>query len=184
MVNHALVQHYRSGADWIGEHADKTVDVVRGSAIVNVSLGARRTMTLRMKKDRQPSSEERRPAQRIPLPHNSMFVLGLATNRAWQHGIAADKRAAGERDAGELACGGERISVTFRSIGTWVSADGARIWGQGARGKTVGEAGAVVSGGAEGEALLAAFGRENAEREFDWEGVYGAGSDVLHFSSA
>lgn len=39
-VNHVLIQHYRSGADYISEHSDKTIDVVRGSKIVNVSLGA------------------------------------------------------------------------------------------------------------------------------------------------
>jgi alkylated DNA repair dioxygenase AlkB len=41
-----LIQLYRTGADYISEHSDKTIDVVRGSRIVNVSLGARRTMTL------------------------------------------------------------------------------------------------------------------------------------------
>ena len=30
---------------------DKTLDIARGSAVVNVSLGATRTMTLRRKKD-------------------------------------------------------------------------------------------------------------------------------------
>ncbi|KAJ6573576.1 hypothetical protein DFH09DRAFT_389653 [Mycena vulgaris] len=51
-VNHVLIQFYRTGTDYISEHSDKTIDVVRGSNIVNVSLGAQRTMTLRMKKDR------------------------------------------------------------------------------------------------------------------------------------
>jgi alkylated DNA repair dioxygenase AlkB len=46
-----LIQLYRTGADYISEHSDKTIDVVRGSFIVNLSLGARRTMTLRTKKD-------------------------------------------------------------------------------------------------------------------------------------
>ena len=41
-VNHVLIQYYRSGNDYISEHSDKTIDVVRGSNIVNVSLGAER----------------------------------------------------------------------------------------------------------------------------------------------
>ncbi|KAJ3508148.1 hypothetical protein NLJ89_g5915 [Agrocybe chaxingu] len=41
-VNHVLIQFYRSGKDYISEHSDKTIDVVRGSNIVNVSLGAQR----------------------------------------------------------------------------------------------------------------------------------------------
>lgn len=41
-VNHVLIQYYRSGNDYISEHSDKTIDVVRDSKIVNVSLGAER----------------------------------------------------------------------------------------------------------------------------------------------
>ncbi|THG98826.1 hypothetical protein EW145_g7363 [Phellinidium pouzarii] len=35
-LNHALVQFYRHGGDYISEHSDKTIDVVRGSSIVNL----------------------------------------------------------------------------------------------------------------------------------------------------
>ncbi len=49
-VNHVLIQHYRSGNDYISEHSDKTIDIVRGSNIVNVSVGAQRVMFLRRKK--------------------------------------------------------------------------------------------------------------------------------------
>ena len=41
-VNHVLIQYYRTGNDYISEHSDKTIDVIRGSKIVNVSLGAER----------------------------------------------------------------------------------------------------------------------------------------------
>lgn len=50
-VNHVLIQCYRSGNDYISEHSDKTLDVVRGSYIANVSLGAERTMAFRTKRD-------------------------------------------------------------------------------------------------------------------------------------
>ena len=79
-VNHVLIQHYRNGADYISEHSDKTIDVVRSSRIVNVSLGARRHMTLRSK---DADTAGKRDVQRVKLPHNSMFVLGLATNAKW-----------------------------------------------------------------------------------------------------
>ncbi|KAH9035835.1 hypothetical protein EDB84DRAFT_1484409 [Lactarius hengduanensis] len=45
-VNHVL---YCTGTDYISEHSDKTIDVVRDSRIVCLSLGARRTMALKMK---------------------------------------------------------------------------------------------------------------------------------------
>ncbi|KAF8879590.1 hypothetical protein BD779DRAFT_1612883 [Infundibulicybe gibba] len=196
-VNHVLIQHYRSGKDYISEHSDKTIDVVRGSKIVNVSLGAQRTMTLRTKRDRTrdadtsgdvepspgpPGTNPARTTQRIPLPHNSMFVLGPRTNTAWLHGINHDKRPLGIKDAEEQYQDGERISLTFRHIGTFLTADGARIYGQGARGKTRETAGAVLNGDAEGSAaLIRAFGEENQRTVFDWQEWYGEGYDVLHF---
>lgn len=52
-VNHVLIQHYRSGADYISDHSDKTIDVIRNSSIANVSLGAQRIMTLRLKRNKR-----------------------------------------------------------------------------------------------------------------------------------
>ena len=202
-VNHVLIQHYRSGADYISEHSDKTIDVVRGSKIVNVSLGAQRVMTLRTKKDAlaqrtadaarhdgedgnsapRPTASTKRGAQRIALPHNSMFVMGLATNAKWLHGIRTDKRPLKTKGPAEQAQGGERISLTFRTIGTFLTPDEGMIFGQGARGKTRADAGPVVRGGEEAERLIAAFGAENHQSEFDWEGNYGEGFDVLHFTT-
>lgn len=75
-VNHVLIQLYRGGKDAISEHSDKTIDVVRGSKIVNVSLGAQRVMVLRTKRDAVPdedtSAPRSRPTVRVPLPNNSM----------------------------------------------------------------------------------------------------------------
>ena len=38
-INHALIQYYKSAKDNIGEHSDKTLDILLGSNIVNYSLG-------------------------------------------------------------------------------------------------------------------------------------------------
>ena len=202
-VNHVLIQWYRSGADYISEHSDKTVDIVRGSKIVNVSLGAQRVMTLRRKRDPASASPPSanadnnteseddtaphtpgtpREHQRVPLPHNSMFVLGPQTNEAWMHAVRTDKRPSSTKSAAENAFGGERISLTFRHIGTFLSADQTRIWGQGAKGKTREEAGAVVRAGEQAERLIAAFGEENHRSVFEWERWYGEGFDVVHFA--
>ncbi|KAJ7617981.1 hypothetical protein FB45DRAFT_840773 [Roridomyces roridus] len=193
-VNHVLIQLYRTGKDYISEHSDKTIDVVRGSNIVNVSLGAQRVMKLRLKKDRSSSSASGsageseashhpppRQTQRIPLPHNSMFVMGPKTNAQWLHGITQDNRFITLKSPLETMQEGERISLTFRYIGTFLSGDGMRIWGQGALGKTRAEAGRVVHGEKASEGLLEAFGVENRESEFDWEAWYGRGFDVVNF---
>jgi nicotinamidase-related amidase/alkylated DNA repair dioxygenase AlkB len=194
-LNHVLIQLYRDGKDYISEHSDKTLDIVRGSKIVNASFGAKRTMRLRRKRkpkylDRGEKSEtvsgeaaEQRESQRIPMPHNSLFVLGLETNRWWLHGINADKRLVAERDEEELAYDGMRISLTFRHIGTFLSADEKKIWGQGAKNKSQDQAASVIDGDKnESEQVIIAFGKENHEDEtFDWDQAYGGGFDVLHF---
>ena len=203
-VNHVLIQLYRSGADYISDHSDKTIDVVRGSNIVNVSLGAQRNMTLRLKRDKSKATESvsdsqaaasdvnsesvpppppppgpPRQAQRIPLPHNSMFVMGLETNAKWLHGINHDKRPI--KSPEELVEGGARISLTFRHIGTFMSKDETRIWGQGARNKSKEKASLVSTNKREAAALIRAFGEENQKSDFDWEASYGNGFDLLHF---
>lgn len=212
-MNHVLIQLYRTGADYISEHSDKTIDVVRGSRIVNLSLGARRTMTLRTKKDvtgneqvgdgddgdhggAATASGVQRTTQRVPLPNNSLFVMGLETNARWMHSVHTDKRPEKTKDPAER---GPRISLTFRHIGTFLTLlspspsshagqDQAQvqqhIFGQGATGKTRAEARPVVHGGEEADRLLAAFGAENHQSEFDWEKAYGEEFDVLHFTTS
>lgn len=204
-VNHVLIQLYRSGEDNISEHSDKTLDIVRGSFIVNVSLGAKRVMTLRTKKagaaprpgsrrassvplsGTPPTSGTNRTAQRIPLPHNSLFVLGQDTNQIWLHAIRADKRRAAEKSPEELAFNQERISLTFRHIGTHINPRSGLIWGQGATGKTRQEAKRILNGAAadkEGERMIRAFGQENHQsQEFSWDAQYGAGFDVVDFKN-
>ncbi|KAI1178051.1 isochorismatase [Nemania sp. FL0916] len=200
-LNHVLIQFYRHGNDYISEHSDKTLDIARNSFIANVSLGAERTMTLRTKRSsKEPGMAENgggsddspkavggleRQIQRARLPHNSLFQMGLATNMRWMHAIRQDKRLAIEKTPTELAYNGARISLTFRRIATFLDAEEAYIWGQGATAKTRDTARAVVNGQTqEAVAMLKAFGRENRSSEFDWEAYYGSGFDVLHISAA
>lgn len=198
-LNHVLIQFYRDGEDNISEHSDKTLDIVRGSSIVNLSLGAMRTMTLRTKKGSMQSGGEGtqpsktasdnvqpRTTHRVRLPHNSLFVLGERTNASWLHSIKADKRPDFEKSQEELDFGGERISLTFRNIGTFIDPHKRIIWGQGATGKNYASAQSILQGRkAEevGEQMIIGFGKENHlnDSEFDWQKVYGAGFDVVNF---
>jgi nicotinamidase-related amidase/alkylated DNA repair dioxygenase AlkB len=202
-LNHVLIQLYRSGEDYISEHSDKTLDIVHGSSIVNASFGAKRTMRLRTKKasksntpagtpskedgpatppNAQEQEKEERVTQRIALPHNSIFVLGAESNAHLLHGIQPDKRMPSDKSAEELAYNGMRISLTFRHIGTFLSADEKLIWGQGAKGKTREKAGKVLAGDKEEtKRMIRAFGRENHDIGRYWSEWYGDGFDVLHF---
>jgi alkylated DNA repair dioxygenase AlkB len=205
-LNHVLIQLYRSGQDYISEHSDKTLDILKGSSIVNASFGAQRTMRLRTKRSAKKDTESsaapvppegepitkdgeadvstgvERVTQRIHMPHNSLFILGLKTNRFWLHGINQDKRAERDRSPEELANNGMRISLTFRLIGTFLSADEQYIWGQGAKSKTKEDAEKCINADdAEANKMIDAFGFENKEGAgFDWDKVYGEGFDVLN----
>jgi alkylated DNA repair dioxygenase AlkB len=181
-LNHALIQYYRNGNDWISEHSDKTLDVTRGTRIVNLSLGATRTMILRSKKADETSV---RPKQCINLTHNSLFVLGWNTNKEMLHSIRQDKRSITEKTEDELIENGERISLTFRSIATFMQNDG-KIFGQGAKYKTVAElADTCIINEPESEAeaieILKCFSKENREINFDWDENYGKGFDTINF---
>ncbi|MCJ1279323.1 hypothetical protein MMC21_007147 [Puttea exsequens] len=182
--NHALIQLYRDGIDNISEHADKTLDIVRGSSIINISIGAERTMTLRTKKSKYASgldSPSMRQTQRIKMPHNSIFVLGPQTNREWLHGVRADKRPSVEKTDEEKAFAGERISITFRQIGTFMDKSKKTIWGSGARQKTRSKASKISTrDNSQMEAMINAFGKENHDVEFDWDAEYGSGFDVVN----
>ena len=170
------------------EYADllQTLDIVRGSNIINVSLGAQRVMTLRAKKEGNveknlPGSP--RDIQRIPMPDNSCFVLGWRTNQKWLHGVRADKRLLSEKTENERAYGGQRISLTFRNIGTFTNLSRTKIWGQGAKSKSEATAGKIItSDSPEMDAMIYAFGSENHLMDFDWDGEYGEGFDVLNLT--
>jgi nicotinamidase-related amidase len=193
-LNHALIQFYRDGSDYISEHSDKTLDIAKDSFVVNVSLGAERTMTFRTKRqpkhidNPQPESTpqgSKREVQCTRLPHNSLCQMGLQTNMRWLHAIRQDKRLDRDKNTDELAYGGARISLTFRQIGTFLNREQRLIWGQGATAKTKEAAREVVNGQTpEAVKMLQAFGRENQSTEFSWDDYYGAGFDVLHISAA
>jgi hypothetical protein len=111
--------------------------------------------------------------------------MSLPTNAKYLHSINPDKRAVSELRPSETAYEGQRISLTFRKIATFLDAESKYIWGQGAVGKDRHEARRVVDrddGGdavAEVEKLVRGFGAENAAAEIRWEEWYGEGSDVL-----
>jgi alkylated DNA repair dioxygenase AlkB len=186
MFNHALIQRYRSGVDYISEHADKTLDIKDGSVVANISFGVTRLLRLRPKArcrgtraslescqlcaqanrddgtvgQRQATgdpthftaqshsnSPTRRPTQKIPLSHGSVFLLGPKTNRTHLHGIKQDRRSLAteatkrthnktlseraEREETDKFRG-ERISVTLRSVATFLSRHDGSLSGQGA----------------------------------------------------
>ena len=147
-----------------------------------MSIGAQRVMTLRTKKSRHGTeSSSMRQTQRIPMPHNSVFVLGPQTNKEWLHGVRADKRPLVAKIDDEIAFGGERISITFRQIGTFMNKKEKIIWGSGAKSKSRQKASKIpTKDNDQMEAMIIAFGKENHNADFDWDAEYGSGFDVIN----
>lgn len=204
--NHVLVQYYRTGIDIISEHADKTLDINKNAPVVNVSLGAARIMTLRTKDkvsedvsfltasqkrklqvDRDGKPVAKRLSETVLLDHNTMFVLGMETNKKWVHGIRADKSQVG-KDTESMQWDG-RISLTFRSIGTFATKDTKWIMGIGIK-KVEGNSlpndngldAYLVNPGPEGpevESLFRMFSEENRSSIRSREEIYQQGSNVI-----
>lgn len=227
--NHVLIQYYRNGKDNIGEHSDKTLDILKNTAIVNFSLGVTRIMHLKRKKlhpshthssdatDSSPTTAagdieslaggRKYEYQRVVMRDNSLFQLGWETNRRWLHAIRTDKRPSDQKymdevchednnegsleveddseDVSNKSTFSGRISFTFRTIATFLSADGKTIFGQGApaASETAGATAVTNPADEEEEALrmLKAFSRENHEIDYDWDDLYGKGFSTLNF---
>ena len=176
-LNHALIQIYRDGTDFISEHADKTLDIQRYTKIAGVSFGASRVLVLRTK--------DKTRRQLITLPNNSIFILGWETNRLWRHAIKQDKRMPTLKRADETFENGQRISLTFRNIATFRRLSDSRLFGQGALYKTLQylEVNDKEEPDERKESLLLleAFHEENASTDFSWGKWYGAGFGVKDF---
>jgi len=162
-INHALIQKYRNGQDNISEHSDKTLDITHHSYITNYSLGEERIMTLKNKTKQTDNVEYDK--QKIILPHNSLFCMGLVTNKLFKHEIKKEC---------SKECG-ERISFTFRNIDTFYDCVNKKLFGQGAR-KDKRE---VIDPKDEKIKLLIAFSEENKNPDFDWDKLYGCGFDCF-----
>ena len=184
-LNHALIQLYRGGDDYISEHADKTLDIKKGSYICNYSCGALRTMIFRWKKsargnitkqddgtngkmcdavavynagihyksdmgqqqqlpivstkDKEFMLKKQKVTKqdklKVPMKHNSLFLLDPQTNQFMLHSIKRDRRPKCEKTAEELAEGGARISITFRWIHTFERTTDGMLFGGGSKRK-------------------------------------------------
>ena len=130
---------------------------VLGSNIVNLSLGASRVMILKSKSDYIPEGHttplEGKIYQKVTLPHNSLFVLGWKSNRDFLHSIRTDKRLAILKEDHELLHQEQRISLTFRSIATFIRPQSVPALGGGGGGRAL-----VVGQGARRKVRIEATG--------------------------
>lgn len=112
-INHCVGNLYRNDQDFIGPHKDKMLDIMEGSAIASLSLGAARPMVL--------EHEDGEQKQVVPLRHGSLFIIGPQTNLYWKHSIPQH----------QIRCG-PRVSLTLRHMATFMDMSTGAIHGQGA----------------------------------------------------
>lgn len=96
--NYALCQLYPDGEAGIGWHADKERDLVAGTPIASLSLGAERDFHVRL-------GSKGPTVLSVRLGHGSLLVMGGATQRHYQHRVPTSAR-----------CRVPRINLTFRVI--------------------------------------------------------------------
>ncbi|HEU4411320.1 MAG TPA: alpha-ketoglutarate-dependent dioxygenase AlkB [Polyangiaceae bacterium] len=100
--NAALANYYRDGGDAMGWHADDEPELGPRAPddvlIASISLGAPRRFVLRHRR----RAGERRERW---LGGGSLFVMGGATQRRWQHALPRTARPAGPR-----------LNLTFRLV--------------------------------------------------------------------
>lgn len=95
--NNCLLNYYETGDATMGFHADATDNLIPGTGVAIVSLGAERTITFRRTKDRTVWCH-------YPLPNGSLLYMGDDVQQEWQHAIRKQEGI------------GSRISLTFRAV--------------------------------------------------------------------
>jgi alkylated DNA repair dioxygenase AlkB len=94
--NFALANLYPDGKAGIGAHADDEAEIVQGSPIVALSLGAPRDFVV---------SKEGKQAGKVLLEHGSAVVMWMETQKHYKHALPARKRITAPR-----------VSLTFRHM--------------------------------------------------------------------
>jgi len=94
--NHALANWYENGHDYIGSHADSEKQLVKGSPVVTISLGATRTFRVR---------QQGKIVQDFPADHGSVLVMCGEFQKELKHEIPKT-----------MKVHSRRVSLTFRQF--------------------------------------------------------------------
>lgn len=95
--NSVLLNRYADGEQRMGWHSDDEPELGPDPLIAAVSLGAERPLRFRWK-------DRSREAFNVPLPHDSLLLMGSGVQHQLQHALLPRR------------CQGLRISLTFRLI--------------------------------------------------------------------
>jgi alkylated DNA repair dioxygenase AlkB len=107
------VNHYRSGSDCVGWHADDERDLGDTPDILSLSLGAERNFQFRHRdafpRAGKPALHPELKTITMPLRSGSLLIMRDPTNKNWKHQLP--------RHGGKKAANiGERLNLTWRQI--------------------------------------------------------------------
>jgi alkylated DNA repair dioxygenase AlkB len=89
--NHALINRYCDGSDYIGYHRDKMDGMDPDSSVVVLSFGASRIFRIKGE------NKYKHIQDQLELDHGSMLSLDMDTNRKCKHSILKTKQVTSER---------------------------------------------------------------------------------------
>lgn len=119
-TNIAKIQLYADGKSIIRPHADKIIDLAEGAPIYNVRFGDTRTFLLTNKETQEKTA--------VPMPNNSLFILGPITNSKFLHSIPKESNV------------GASYSIIFRQSVTFAEPQQKRLFGERTKYSTATEA--------------------------------------------
>lgn len=99
LPNNCLINYYQNGQSKMGFHVDDVSQMVTGTGVAIISLGATREMTYRLLTDKSIKIA-------YPLISGSLLYMDDKVQQLWQHAILADKNIGTE----------PRLSLTFRQL--------------------------------------------------------------------
>lgn len=97
--NYALVNRYCDGSEYIGWHSDKEGDLISGSSIVSLSLGAERDFQVREK------NSTNGPITTFKLKSGDCIIMRPGTQDRFKHCVPKRARVKGVR-----------YNITFRNV--------------------------------------------------------------------
>ncbi|MBK8253167.1 MAG: alpha-ketoglutarate-dependent dioxygenase AlkB [Polyangiaceae bacterium] len=97
LPNNCLLNYYPDGNAAMGYHSDSSTELVAGTGVAVISLGAERMISYRYKADRT-------VVVTYPLKPGALLYMSKEVQDTWQHAIP------------KMPGAGSRISLTFRQI--------------------------------------------------------------------
>ncbi|XP_060559939.1 DNA oxidative demethylase ALKBH2-like [Ruditapes philippinarum] len=103
--NFVLINRYKDGHDYIGEHRDDEKDLVSGHPIASLSLGQPRDFIFKHASARGKNATCKIDPVKLELEHGSLLVMKHPTNIYWYHSLPQRKKLTQVR-----------INMTFRKM--------------------------------------------------------------------